>query len=312
MSCKKATLNTVTRKGCFVRQFEGAAKHPAIRCFKFWQLVAAVGCPFSCSYCFLQSTPSYVFGAYPLSGAIFANWEDMVEDVKCWLDKPTQRMLLVGELQDGMAFEQKYKSFAGLSLTEMLIPLFSAQDSHELNFLTKSTCIQFAKKLEPCSQVIFSWSVNADEVSRKWEKGAPSPARRLEAAKTMKALGWRIRLRLDPMIPIPNWRDSYARLISAINELQPEMVTVGTLRASKNLRSMAKHNERDYSVFDYLSEKDPAGFKWRLPLDTQLKMYGFVKRRLSKKIKLALCKEDSALWHQLDMSFGGCNCLVAE
>jgi hypothetical protein len=43
-------------------------------------------------------------------------------------------------------------------------------DRHHLIFLTKSTLVKHALKLEPTPQVIYSWSVNADHVGRRWER----------------------------------------------------------------------------------------------------------------------------------------------
>jgi hypothetical protein len=56
------------------------------------------------------------------------------------------------------------------------------------------------------------------------------------------------------------------------------MVTLGALRATSyhGLRSAAKANGRDESIFDYLTEdKDPSGFKYRIPFDAQVELFGF-------------------------------------
>ena len=301
---------TVQHRGSFIKQFQRPGGHNSIVCFPFWELVAAAGCPFECAYCFLQATPSYVFKHYPLKGAIFENWREMVAEVENWLEYPKPRMLLVGELQDGLAFEGAYKKYAGESLTEMLVPLFAGQEKHCINFLTKATNIRFIRKMQPTPQVIFSWSVNAEEVGERWERKAPLPSQRLAAAEELKSLGWRIRLRLDPMVPIKGWQRAYGKVITRINHLKPEMVTLGALRASNNLRAMARKNGRDASIFDLLTEKDPAGFKWRLPQDLLVEMFRFALDRVDGSIIPSLCKEDRSIWSQLGMKWRGCNCLA--
>jgi hypothetical protein len=72
----------------------------------------------------------------------------------------------------------------------------------------------------------------------------------------MRDAGWPIGFRLDPMIPYTGWREGYETVVTKINELKPEMVTFGALRATpaKSLRSAAKRNGRDESIFDFLSE----------------------------------------------------------
>lgn len=301
---------TVTTRRSFIKQFHAQEGDSKIVCFKFWELVAAAGCPFSCSYCFLQATPSYVFKHYPLHGAIFSNWKQMVAEVDVWLKHPIPRMLVIGELQDGLAFDSIYKKQFGVALTEMLIPMFSKQKRHQLLFLSKSTDIKNALRLSATKQVVFSWSVNSKLAAKKWEKGAPSPAKRFDAARRMKDQGWRVRFRLDPMIPYINWQEDYLKTIEQINKLEPEMVTIGSLRASNTLGSHAKKNGRDASIFDLLTEKDPSGFKKRLPLDIHRELFAFALKHLKPSIKPALCKEDLSLWKSLGLTFNGCHCLL--
>jgi DNA repair photolyase len=176
----------IVKRASFIKQFEGPAETSGIVCFRFWELVVAAGCPYQCSYCFLQATPSYVYGHYPLEGAIFANWQQMLDEVRDWLSHPVPRMLLVGELQDGLAFEGAYKRLTGRSVTEMLVPLFAAQTRHRLIFLTKSVAVRYLLRMPPTDRVVLSWSVNAEEVGRRWEIGAPLPSRRLEAARKVE------------------------------------------------------------------------------------------------------------------------------
>jgi spore photoproduct lyase len=306
----------VAHRGQFIKQFTGPNDDSGVVCFKFWQLVHASGCPFKCAYCFLQTTTYFRFNKAALMGQVYGNWQQMIDEVKDWLTCTTPRMLIVGELQDGLAFDSAYAAVTGKALTHHLIPLFAAQKRHRLIFLTKSTLIKHALKLEPTPQVVFSWSVNAEFVGRRWEIGAPLPSRRLAAAATIQGAGWPIRFRLDPMIPYvddaDDWRTGYGEAIERINGLAPEMVTIGALRASTmGLATAAEKNGRPTDLFDYLSEKDPSGFKYRLPFEQQVEMYRFAIERLDRKrIIPALCKEDVSVWKAVGLAFNGCHCLL--
>lgn len=303
----------VVHRGKFIKQFSGPDDDGGIVCFKFWELVAAAGCVFDCVYCFLANTLSFKMGRYPLSGVIFSNWQDMREEIKEWLRFPMPRMMIVGELQDGLVFDGVYKAYAGQSLTEMVVPLFGAQDCHQLIFLTKSVNIQHLMAMDATPQVIISWSINTEEAGKLYEHGAPLPSQRLDAARKLKKRGWRIRFRLDPMIPYSGWRNGYAEIIDQINALEPEMVTIGALRASQGLVSSVKRVGRDASVFQMLSEKDPSGFKFRLPFETQLELFRFALDRLDRsRIVPALCKEDRTVWKALGLPFNGCHCLLGR
>jgi spore photoproduct lyase len=304
----------VRRRPDFIKQFEGSG----VLCFKFWELVAAWGCPFRCAYCFLQTVPYARFNREALTGMIYANWRHMLNQVEEWLTARTPRMLVVGELQDGLVFDNAYAQATGRPLTHHLIPLFAAQSRHRLIFLTKSTLIKNALRLAPTPQVVFSWSVNAEYPARQWELGTPSPNGRFAAARRMQEAGWPIRFRLDPMIPYEtdteNWRDGYARAIEQINALRPEMVTLGALRASNktSLRREAMRNGRPDDVFNYLTEdQDASGFKYRIPFEQQVEMYRFALKRLDRtRVVPALCKEDRTVWEAVGLPFNGCHCLL--
>ena len=308
-------MMTKPRASKFIRQFGGPGENTQIYCYKFWQLVVAGGCPYQCAYCFLQTVPWFRFRPEELYGLVYTNVDDMVAEIQKWLADPIPKMLIAGELQDGLVFDSAYKKTSGKALTHHIIPLFAAQKRHRLIFLTKSTQIQHALELQPTPQVVFSWSVNAEEVGAKWEHGAPLPSERFAAAQKMKKAGWPIRFRLDPMIPYPDWKKGYGEAIRRINALSPEMVTLGSLRATSynGLRNASKANGRDESIFDYLTEeKDPSGFKYRLPFAKQVEMFRFAAGQLKTNITPALCKEDRALWKALGMHFKGCHCLLGH
>ncbi len=114
---------------------------------------------------------------------------------------------------------------------------------------------------------------------------------------------------------IAEYRSALEEAIKRINALSPEMVTIGALRATSyhGLRNAAKANGRDESIFDYLTEeKDPSGFKYRIPFETQVEMFRFAIDRLNVGITPALCKEDKVLWKALGMKFNGCHCLLGR
>src|SRR5207249_8500874 len=180
------TMLTGRRGSSFIRRFAGPGNESGIVCFRFWQLVPAGGCPYRCSYCFLQTTPWFRFNPDQLYGLVYTNVDDMLRELETWLEDPIPKMMIVGELQDGLVFEAAYKKVTGRPLSHWIVPRFAAQSRHRLIFLTKSTQVDHALELPPTSQVVFSWSVNAEEVAAKWEHGTPLPSERFAAARRIK------------------------------------------------------------------------------------------------------------------------------
>jgi DNA repair photolyase len=302
------------RSGSFIKQFGGPGENDII-CFKFWQAVVASGCPGECSYCFLQTQYPYRTGRYDIKGTLFDNLRDMVPEVLRWLKQPIPAGLIVGENQDGLAFEGPYKKEIGVTPLELLIPLFANREinpvGHSLIILSKFTSTQFAEELGPSDNVIFSWSLSLPSISRDYEKKVASLESRLKKAAELKLLGYRIRFRLDALAPIPEWEAELKDVMTSINRIAPEMLTIGALRASnaKSLRKAAERNLRDASIFDHIATVDPSGFKQRTEHNFHIRAFQLIKDLLGPGIALGLCKEDATMWQEIEAGWQGCHCL---
>ncbi len=86
---------------------------------------------------------------------------------------------------------------------------------------------------KPSRQIILSFSINSIPAATTFEQKTPSPLRRLTTAKKMIELGWRVRVRLDPII-FESGIDYYEPICEQIADIKPERVTVGTLRQLQN------------------------------------------------------------------------------
>lgn len=303
---------TTNRAGTFIKQFSGAGENTIV-CFKFWQAVVASGCPGKCSYCFLQTQYPYRSGTYDVNGTLFENLEEIVPEAVRWLAHPTPAGLIIGENQDGLAFEGPYKKLLGVTPLELLIPLFSGENpaGHTLIILSKFTSTQYAEVFGPSPNVIFSWSLSLPTISHNYELRVASLKARLEKAAEMKKAGYRIRFRLDALAPIPRWKSELRWIMARINEIGPEMLTIGALRASNvaALRRAAESNGRNGAIFDYIATVDPSGFKYRTEQEFHIDVFQRIKKLLRPQIALGLCKEDAAMWQEIGAEWQGCHCL---
>lgn len=269
-------------------------------CPNFYVLSHANGCTFSppCHYCYLKSTFWHLEGQ-----EAFSNLDRMLEEVRRWIarDDLESYVLNTGNLSDSLAFE------AVRPLVSQWVEVFresrAAGRPHTLLLVTKGgvrDCRPVAE-VAPCPSVIVSFSVNAPEVARRYEQGAAEVADRLAAARQLKAAGWRVRIRIDPMFK--GW--DYGGVIEEVRGLAPERVTLGTLRAEPHLLRVINDG-----LFADLEE--PAGKRGlaRYALATRLAVYRPAVERLRGVCPVGLCEETRDVWDALglDAEAKSCNC----
>jgi hypothetical protein len=100
------------RKSNFVRLFDKTP--PGIICPHFYILAHANGCPYDCSYCYLQLT--FRGKTEPV---LFRNLDDLNREVRQFLELPEPSVLNAGELSDGLAFDHITR------LSRSIVPMFA-------------------------------------------------------------------------------------------------------------------------------------------------------------------------------------------
>lgn len=278
----RAAIVIRERKSKFVKLFDKTPEQ--VCCPHFYELVLSNGCPFDCSYCYLKLT--FRGNKHPV---IFKNdWTQVEKE----LDKVASGVFSTGELADSLAIVP--------SLLPPAIEYFRSQSSKYLLLTTKSTNIRLFTQLPPTPQVIISFSVNSPVAAQGYERLAPPPAERLRAAARLMELGWRVRIRLDPVI-LESGLEHYRVICREIAILRPERVTVGSLRQYPGLHRFAPNTPKQGLT------KAPDG-RMRYPLEVRLKIYRTVAEWLG--FQPALCKETQEVWQRLGWSFYGCNCTL--
>jgi spore photoproduct lyase len=199
------------RKSKFVRLFDKTPKE--VVCPHFYELILSNGCPYDCTYCYLKLT--FRGNSRP---TLFTNkWKQVQQE----LENIPQGVFSTGELADSLAVTPP--------LLEPALQYFRSQKSRYLLLLTKSTNIKILRNNSATKGVIASFSVNSTPAAKNYEIGAPDPLHRIEAAQELNRLGWRVRIRIDPII-VEAGIDSYKTICQKIAELKAEVVTIGTLR----------------------------------------------------------------------------------
>lgn len=288
------------RKSKFIHEFQHQASD--IICPSFYVFGWGHRCSFDppCSYCYLNLTFRYE------NSPIVYQSDKVLDEVKEWLSSiENPSVLNAGELCDSFMIPQN-KLFADV------MNLFEEQNKHKLLFLTKSNVIP--KEIEDnvyskvYNQTIFSFSLNSGLVATTYEKGAPHTFERIACAYRLKKLKQHVRVRIDPIIEIKDFKEEYQNVINVLNDfLQPKRITLGSLRFFKNLPNFAK----DKGVFKYGIDQHDGDGRLRLQLEKRIEIYRWLINNL-KCEEIGLCKETSYVCHEvLDLSkVIKCNCTI--
>jgi spore photoproduct lyase len=270
------------RKSNFVRLFNKTPQ--GVVCPHFYELILSNGCPFNCLYCYLKLT----FRGEK-SPVLFTNPWDQIEKE---LEKFESGVFSTGELADSLAIIPP--------LLEPATNYFRKQKDKFLLLTTKSENIDILLDMAPTPQVWVSFSVNSEKAWEKFEIKTPHPYRRLEAAKRLREAGWKVRFRIDPIIE-ETGIDGYKYIVERVRDLEPDAVTVGTLRQFPGLFRFEKQAPR------MGLSKSPDG-RMRYSLKVRADIYQRIADWLG--IQPALCKETDELWGTLGWEFKACNCTI--
>lgn len=294
------------KDGTIIKRFDKTprpVKPTDVVCPHFFELKWATGCPFDCSWCYLKGTLRFLPQKAKPKVKDYAKIES---HLKAFFSLPghPKEILNTGELADSLMSENSGRPFS-----KFIISLFEAQTKHKVLFLTKGTNIKNLLEIDPHRQVIMSFSLNAHEVAKRWEKGAPKVSDRIEAAKRLQDAGYEVRIRLDPMTPVANWEDYYKKITDALFEkVTPERITLGSLRGLQS----TINGSSDKSWVKYLSERSNWGKK--IEFTIRYKMYLSILDHLRERYgfsQVALCKETKAMWSKLGLDYRKirCNCV---
>lgn len=286
--------------GNVYRYFDKTPKD--INCPHFWMMTWAFGCPFNCSYCYLQGTG---YGdKHPRHGELKVILE--ATDIM-FKTHEEPHLFNSGELSESMMFPK---------IMQGILDKFERQEKHKVLILTKagiprhSSWFKFLVDKE-YEQVVISFSVNSVRAFEEWETGTASPLERLDAGKILFEMGYEVRVRYDPIFPLEDWRVHYVNIVDeTYARFPPSRITLGTPRG---LNKTLRFAEEPKTWAQWFVE-DETGWGKKLPDETRLEIYRFTKEKIREydsKVAIGICKETWKLWGQLGWNGKEmkCNCI---
>ena len=277
--------------------------------------LASNGCFYQCDWCYLKLTYR---AAFPFI-TVRVQYDRIKEQIQKRLNQSKEPVIFnSGELADSLSMEHLTR--AG----QEFIPWFAQAEHGYLYMLTKSDNVDSILDLPHNGHTIISWSLNNEEVSKEFEIGAPSFERRLQAARKVQEAGYRIRIRLDPIVPIPDWETGYANTIQRIFEnVNPESVTIGTLRFEEGFHKMRNTFFQSPELVGFVDgmvpmfssklfpgSKRPKSGKYSFSEEKRAEIFSFVIAKIRKYsgCPIALCKESATVWKKVGLSLSECGC----
>lgn len=289
----KRTLLVKPFHGQFFKRCPGASQKKTLSCCNYHVLNLGQQCNMNCSYCYLQSylnSPTMV--AYSNIDQALQELEQMAAEHP---DHPFR--VGTGEVIDSLSLDE-------ITLhSRTLIQFFKRFPKWTLEFKSKSNKVDQFLDCEHAGNVVVSWSINADEITRTEEHGTASLTERLEAARKCRDRGFQIAFHLDPLIYYPDWKNGYADLVDRITTQfaarEVNVISLGALRFQPEQRHMMRErfglDSKVVSAEMFPSE----GNKLRYDSNLRKEMFDFVLSRFrasQSPWRTFLCMETPETW----------------
>ena len=179
-----------------------------------WRFDLAAGCPAHCQYCYLAGS----LAGPPIIRA-YANLPEILAALPPLLGQGQVTSRNAARAGEGTTFEAScYTDPLGIehitgALAETIRQFGAWEAPVQLRFTTKYDGVAPLLGLAHGRRTRIRFSVNAAGAER-FEGGAPRMAQRLAAMRQVALAGYRIGLTVAPVMPVPDWRAGYDRLLA--------------------------------------------------------------------------------------------------
>jgi spore photoproduct lyase len=185
-----------------------------------WRIDLARGCPAHCQYCYLAGSL-----AGPPVTRVYANLDDVLGGIGTHAGRGSVTSGTAHRAHEGTTFELScYTDPLGIehvtgslaaAITRVGAGEFGADVS--LRFTTKFDDVANLVGLPHARRTRMRVSVNADEVAARFEGGTAPMHARLTALRTMALASYRVGLTIAPVMPVPEWRAAYGRMLDDVD-----------------------------------------------------------------------------------------------
>lgn len=265
------------------------------RCCNLMTLDAVMQCGFDCSYCSIQSF-------------YYDNQVSFVSPLKDSLDKinlnPNRRYHIgTGQSSDSLMWGNKD------GLLEELFTFAKNNPNVILEMKSKSDNIDWIVKRAQTTgvpkNVIFTWSLNSEDVVLVEERYTASLKQRIVAASKIVQVGLPVGFHLHPIVYYKNWQEDYRYVIelvtSSFSKEQIITISFGTLTFIKSVIKKIKQRLMPSPILQM--PLVPSAGKLTYPYNIKRELfstiYSYFPKEWQENVFFYLCMEEIGLWQEV-------------
>ncbi|MFH1062489.1 MAG: hypothetical protein V1747_06350 [Candidatus Omnitrophota bacterium] len=287
---KKPIVFIVQEKWDFIKPCPCTKNH--IGC-NYWIFNLGFGCPYDCSYCFLQQYTNFPGIVLP------ANLDDFFEKFADFYKKINRPIRIgTGEFCDSLALDH----ITGYA--QKLIEFFQDKPVY-FELKTKSNNIANILKLNPSRNIVISWSLNPESIVKSEELLTANLEQRLAAALAVQEKGFSLGFHFDPVIYSADWEKLYKPVIDLLYaKVKPPFswISIGSLRGTRKLKNSAELRFPESNIFYgelFLGEDKKLRYPKFIRKQIYEKMLQWI-RGYDQKTPVYLCMEDADCWNLIN------------
>ncbi len=177
-----------------------------------YQLVLSTSCPGMCEYCYLHTT----LGRRPVVRLYVNIDEILAEAARVIKNRRPQFTAFEGAATSDPLPLEPYSG-----ALSQAIEFFAEQEFGRFRFVTKFTEVEPLLSLKHNNHTEIRFSINNEEIIRKYEHHTPRLKERLQAAAKVAAAGYPFGFLIAPLFFTPDWQKSYTELFTSISAYLP-------------------------------------------------------------------------------------------
>ncbi len=283
-------INYEEFKGDFVKSCPCSPE--AVSC-GYYNMNLHRGCPFSCTYCILQS---YLETKDPI---FFTNTDKVRTELKKAQKEMKYLRISTGELSDSLAYERE------IGYSKKIMELLKEFPNIVFEFKTKSANVENLISIPPLKNIVVSWSLNPEKIIEREEHNTATLRERLDAMELVQDAGYKIGIHFDPIIITEEWKTLYSELVDKISKtVIPGNIawwSLGALRFPEELKEHIFKYKDSGLFYGELIRGYDGKYRYFKPLRREL--FTFVRDEIYSKISpdapLYLCMEDDEMWSEI-------------